>query len=187
MGILKCKIQGTDVGTSDEDLYACAKEDCGDHKVIEVYIEHGCIKVDTYYNLKPTISSVEIDEIQEDNDVVTIAHAQNVVNMLFLDMFPYHVGSTGTQRFTKRLFLDTVPREETQDKEPEEIDGVFGSINLSFAKNVTQKDVVDESLNVEDYQLNDMVVDHTVRVDANEYVNHLEVDSSVRVEEIRVK
>ncbi|GJU63088.1 hypothetical protein Tco_1244923 [Tanacetum coccineum] len=132
----------------------------GDHKVIKVNIAHGCTKVYTYYNPKPTISSVENDEIHEDNDVVTSTYTQNVLKMLFFDMFPHHVDtSVDTQRFTKRLFLDTVPHVETQE------------------------DVVEESLNVEDYQLNDMVVDHTVRVDANKDVNHMEVDSSTRVEE----
>ncbi|GJU60009.1 hypothetical protein Tco_1237775 [Tanacetum coccineum] len=36
---------------------------------------------------------------------------------------------------------------------------------------------------VEDYQLNDMVVDDSVRVDANQDVNHMEVDLSIMVEE----
>ncbi|GJW87387.1 hypothetical protein Tco_0162727 [Tanacetum coccineum] len=228
MGTIKWKIHGTDLGISDEDLYACAKEDyephptcftlrihhggcfkfypgrayyegkrsivdmvniktflihelndmvhdlghtvrgvmfynfqfIGDHKVIEVYIAHGCTKVYTYYNPKPTISSVENDEIHEDNDVVTSTYTQNVLKMLFFDMFPHHVDtSVDTQRFAKRLFLDTVPHVETQE------------------------DVVEESLNVKDYQLNDMVADHTVRVDANKDVNRMEVDSSTRVEE----
>ncbi|GJY94811.1 hypothetical protein Tco_0511172, partial [Tanacetum coccineum] len=83
--------------------------------MIEVYIAHGCTKVYTYYNPKPTISSVENDEIHEDNDVVTSTYTQNVLKMLFFDMFPHHVDtSVDTQRFAKRLFLDTVPHVETQ-------------------------------------------------------------------------
>ncbi|GKD28718.1 hypothetical protein Tco_1239496 [Tanacetum coccineum] len=125
----------------------------GDHNVIEVYIARGCTKVYTYYNPKPTISSVENDEIHEDNDVVTSTYTQNVLKMLFFDMFPHHVDtSVDTQRFAKRLFLDTVPHVETQE------------------------DVVEESLNVEDYQLNDIVVDHTGEV------NETVVEDSWRVE-----
>nr|GEZ31140.1 hypothetical protein [Tanacetum cinerariifolium] len=71
---------------------------------------------------------------------------------------------------------------QASHRDLEEIDDVFDSINLSFARNFT-KDVVEDSLRVEDYQLNDMVVDDSVRVDANQDVNHMEVDSSVRVKE----
>nr|GEV07799.1 RNA-directed DNA polymerase, eukaryota, reverse transcriptase zinc-binding domain protein [Tanacetum cinerariifolium] len=67
-------------------------------------------------------------------------------------------------------------------REVEEIDDVFVSTNLSFAKNVTQEDAKD-SLRVEDYQVIDMIVDDTVRVDANQNVNHMDVDFSVRVKE----
>ncbi|GJU50244.1 hypothetical protein Tco_1219799 [Tanacetum coccineum] len=44
----------------------------------------------------------------------------------------------------------------TLDKELEEIDDIFCSINLSFARTITQEDVVEDSLRIEDYRLNDM-------------------------------
>ncbi|GJT20022.1 putative reverse transcriptase domain-containing protein [Tanacetum coccineum] len=67
--------------------------------------------------------------------------------------------------------------------ELEKIDDVFGIINLSFAKNVTQEDVFMNSLRVDNYHLNGMVVDDTVRIDENQDVNHMEVDSFVRLKE----
>ncbi|GJT70677.1 hypothetical protein Tco_1029963 [Tanacetum coccineum] len=93
-----------------------------------------------------------------DNDVGTSTLTQNVVKRLFLEMFPHEEpqGCDEISRFTE------VPLQET--RELEEIYDVFGSINLSFAKNVTQEDVVDDSLRVEDHQLNDMVVDDTKRL-----------------------
>ncbi|GJY12403.1 hypothetical protein Tco_0381712 [Tanacetum coccineum] len=159
--------------------------------------------VDTYFNPKTSISSVAIDEINEDNDVGTSTHTQNVGKRLFLYMFRHEEpqGSDKISRFTKlplqETMLSQIPTQEyrfeqfpTQwssfqalHKDLEEIDDVFGSINLSFARNFTQKDVVEDSLRVEDYQLNDMVVDDSVRVDANQDVNHMEVDLSVMVEE----
>ncbi|GKA94704.1 hypothetical protein Tco_0816742 [Tanacetum coccineum] len=116
-----------------------------------------------YYNFLVSVS-VAIDEINEDNDVGTSTHTQNVGKRLFLYMFRH---------------------EEPQalHRELEEIDDIFGSINLKFSKNVTKKDVVEDSLRGRDYQLNDMVVDDSVRVDANQDVNHMEVDLSVMVEE----
>nr|GEW58748.1 hypothetical protein [Tanacetum cinerariifolium] len=84
-----------------------------------------------------------------------------------------------TQLYTRESSFPSLGREV------KEIDDVFGSTDLCFAKNVTQEDVKD-SLRIEDYQLNDMVVDDTVRVDANQNVNHMDVDFSVRVKESKV-
>nr|GEU97691.1 reverse transcriptase domain-containing protein [Tanacetum cinerariifolium] len=113
---------------SDEDLYACAKEDYrradrgGKRSIFDM------VDIETF-------------SIHELNDMVH-------------DLGDHKVStSTNTQRFAKRLFLDKVPHEEKQYD-------------------------VEDSFDVEDCRLNDMVKDHTVRVDAN----HMEVDSYVRVE-----
>ncbi|GJS39765.1 hypothetical protein Tco_0564808 [Tanacetum coccineum] len=61
---------------------------------------------------------------------------------------------TQDSRFTK---LPTqMSSFSTLDKELEEIDEIFCSINLSFARTITQEDVVEDSLRIEDYLLNDM-------------------------------
>ncbi|GJR48184.1 hypothetical protein Tco_1316287 [Tanacetum coccineum] len=123
---------------------------------------------------KTTISNVVIDEIDEDNDVGTSSDTQNVAKRFFLDMFSHHVGtSSDTKNVAKSLFLDMVPHEEPQ-----------GSNHISrfFELPLQETRDIENSLRVEDYQLNDMVRDNTVRVYANQDVNHMEVDSSVRVE-----
>nr|GEV11236.1 retrovirus-related Pol polyprotein from transposon TNT 1-94 [Tanacetum cinerariifolium] len=69
--------------------------------------------------------SVVIDEINEGNGACISSHTNNATKRLFLEMFhPY----------------------ELQDRELEEIDDRFCSINLSFARNIIQEDVVEDSL-----------------------------------------
>nr|GEV95421.1 hypothetical protein [Tanacetum cinerariifolium] len=58
-----------------------------------------------------------------------------------------------------------------------------GVVSYAHGSSPVASDVVEDSLRVEDYQLNNMVVDNNMRVYANQDVNYMEVDSSVGVEE----
>ncbi|GJT17484.1 hypothetical protein Tco_0876190 [Tanacetum coccineum] len=122
-----------------------------------------------YYNFLVSVS-VAIDEINEDNDVGTSTHTQNVGKRLFLYMFRQEEpqGSDKISRFTKLPLQETMLSQiPTQEYRFEQFPTQWSSFQALH----------------KDLEEIDDVFDDSVRVDANQDVNHMEVDLSVMVEE----
>nr|GEW96881.1 putative reverse transcriptase domain-containing protein [Tanacetum cinerariifolium] len=114
--------------------------------------------------------SVVIDEINEGNGAGTSSQTNNVAKWLFLEMFHPkqpkgrdeissvtelpHQQTRFSEMPTQESMFTQLPTPHSSfpalDSELEELNDVYDSINLSCDKNVTQEDVVEDSLMVED-------------------------------------